>query len=396
MAEVRHRIPRNVVIVAFVALASGFGQDLVASVLPGYLVLMGLARAEIGLIDGLLQGMTNLFRLVSGIFSDRFRNRKGFIFLGYLLSSVSRPLIALASTAWPVAGLRAVDGIGKGMKDAPRDALIADSVRGRDSGRLFGFHRLIDTTGSVLGPLVAAGLLILIGASAGTYRLIFALAAVPGLIALILIWLGVREPERSAAAPAAAARPLPWRFWIFTLGTTVAVLTKINDSLFLVRAGDVGIHRALIPVLFAGFTLVYALMSYPIGVWSDRIGKLPVLAAGWLVLAVVEFGFARLPGLDLALWLFALYGLFYALTEGSGRALIADLVESHSHGSAYAVFYAVTGVAVIVGGYGLGRIWDHVSPRAAFDLSAVGSLIGCLTLAGLAWSVRRRPSAEKI
>lgn len=374
-------LSRNIVVVAFVALASGFGQDLITPVLPAYLALLGVDRAGIGLVDGLLQGATSLFRFVSGVLSDRFRNRKWFVFGGYCLSSVSRPLLAIGSTFASVAFLRTIDGVGKGAKDAPRDALIADSASASVRGRAFGFHRLVDTAGSVFGPLLAAAVLFALSPSLGSYRIIFVLAAIPGAIALVLIALGIREPERKVRAEAAEGAALPRAFWGFTLVMTLAMLTRINDSLFLLRAGDAGIPNAWIPVLFAGFTLVYAALSYPIGIWSDRLGKLPFIMAGWLVLAAVEFGFS-FSGIPLAgtVGLFAFYGLSLALTEGSGRAIIADLVPADRRGSAYAVFHTLIGIALIVGGFGLGKISDAVSPSYAFALSSSASVTVFLLL----------------
>lgn len=376
----KRKIPRNVIIVAFVALASGFGQDLITPALPGFLSLLGVSLASIGFIDGLLQGSTSIFRFVSGILSDRYKNRKGFIFLGYALSSISRPLLAVASFFPFIATLRAVDGVGKGMKDAPRDALVADSARQEIRGRAFGFHRLVDTVGSVFGPLVAGGLLLLLLPSLSTYRLIFALSVIPGIIALSLIWFGIREPQLPEKVIVKQSNKFPWQFWFFVFASVVAMLTKINDSLFLVRAGSIGIHPAWIPILFGGFTLLYALLSYPIGILSDKYGKLPFIACGWLVLSFVEYGFSGSPSIELTLILFAFYGLFFALTEGSARALIADFVPQESRGSAYAIFHTFVGAAVILGGYGLGKIWDIFSLHLAFKLSAAGSFVGFLMM----------------
>ena len=380
MNEIRRQLPRNVLVVAFVALTSGLGQDLITPVLPAYLGLLGFTPAGIGLIDGLLQGATSIFRFVSGLLSDKFRNRKRLVFIGYALSSVARPLLGLASSFGAVAGLRLADGIGKGTKDAPRDALVADSAAAGAKGRAFGFHRLVDTAGSVLGPLIAAGLLLALTPSLASYRLIFFLAAIPGAVALALIVFGIREPSPTER-PMAARRPLPKSFWIFAAGATVAMLTKVNDSLFLVRAGGLGVPPAWIPVVFAGFTLLYALLSYPVGIWSDRVGKAPLIVAGWLTLAAVELGFSFRVPLAASIVLFGFYGVFYALTEGSARAFIAETVSPESRGSAYAVYYTLTGLAVIAGGYGLGRLWDAVSPAAAFRFSAAGSLLACLILA---------------
>ena len=377
MQDLTKKIPRNVVILGFVALASGFGQDLITPVLPAYLTLLGVSSAGIGLIDGLLQGTTSLFRFISGILSDRFHNRKRFVFFGYTLSSIARPLLALAPSFGALAALRTVDGVGKGMKDAPRDALVADSARAAAHGRAFGFHRLVDTAGSVLGPLLAGAILLSLTPTLGTYRLIFAASAIPGLAALILIWFGVREPVPAPRAAQTKTQRLPLLFWVFTLGSGIAMLTKVNDSLFLLRAHDVGVPQRWIPFLFAGFTLIYAACAYPIGVWSDTRGKLPFITAGWFVLACVEFLFSRTPTVPIALALFALYGIFFALTEGSGRALIADLVTPELRGSAYAFFHTIIGACVIAGGFGIGRIWDVASPQTAFLIAAIGSSVGC-------------------
>lgn len=392
MKRERPRIPRNVIILGFVALASGFGQDLITPALPAYLTLLGISHAGIGLIDGLLQGATSVFRMVSGILSDRYRSRKGFVFIGYALSSVARPLLAAAGGFGTILGLRVIDGVGKGMKDAPRDALVAESAVTGQRGRAFGFHRLVDTAGSVFGPLTAAALLLSLSPSLATYRLVFFLSAVPGAIALALIAFGVREPASSkpqAHKPRSTGK-LPAAFWLFTAASSVAMLTKINDSLFLSRAQEIGVAPDLIPALFAGFTLVYALLSYPIGVWSDRIGRLPLIGVGWLLLSVVEFGFSRASSVASAMLLLAGYGIFFALTEGTGRALIADLVPAGGRGTAFAIYYTAVGIAVIAGGFGLGRVWDTVSPHDAFLISASGSMIGGLLFLMMQQYTRQR------
>lgn len=379
--EKRPSVPRNALVLAFVALASGFGQDLIAPILPGYLALLGMSRANIGLIDGLLQGTTNIGRFLSGWLSDRLNKRKQFVFFGYALSSVARPLLAFASSFAPLAGLRILDGAGKGIKDAPRDALVAEAAQTGASGRAFGFQRMIDTAGSVLGPLAAFGILLALAPTISTYRSIFALAAIPGAIALGLIWFGVREPKKTNAQIARSkSQKLPWRFWLFTTAMSVAMLTKINDSLFLVRGEDIGLPKTWIPLLFGGFTLVYALLSYPIGILSDRVGKLPMLVIGWAVLALTELGFSFDPSLPAALVLFACYGLFFALTEGSGRAFIADAVHEGARGSAYGIYYTAIGLSLIVGGYVLGSVWDRNTPELAFRIAAAGSVFGSFLL----------------
>lgn len=384
MSHKRPPIPRNVIVVAFVALFSGFGQDLITPALPGYLALLGFSHAGIGLIDGILNGLTYVFRLISGLLSDRLRTRKHLVFIGYTLSSVARPLLAFVGGFIPIALLRGLDGVGKGTKDAPRDALVADSARTGEHGRAFGFQRLVDTAGSVFGPLVAGGLLITLGATLTSYRTIFLLAAIPGAIALVLIWFGIREPEHRTTTAQKGRGPLPATFWIFTGTSALAWLTKPNDSLVLSRAAESGVPGAWIPLVFAGFTLVYALCAYPIGVWSDRAGRLPMIAVGWLLLALGEFGFAQATTLPSLFALFVLYGLFFAFTEGSGRALIADLVPSEARGTAYGIFYTVTGISIIAGGYLTGAIWDHYASVMTFTIAAAGSLVAALLFGLLA------------
>lgn len=378
--EQRPRVSRNAIILAFVAFASGFGQDMIAPILPGFLTLLALSKADIGLIDGLLQGTWNICRFLSGWLSDRLHKRKEFVFFGYAISSVARPLLVFASSFLPIAALRVADGAGKGIKDAPRDALIAEGATKNTSGRTFGFQRMIDTAGSVFGPLTAFGLLLWLGTSLAAYRAIFSLAVIPGAVALGLIWFGVREVQMQKKEGSRAPAKLPMRFWFFTLAMCIAYITKINDSLFLVRAADVGIPGAWIPLLFGSFTLIYALASYPIGIWSDRFGKLVFLALGWLLLSATEYGFSLDPSLPAALALFACYGLFFALTEGSGRAFIADVVAKGEHGRAYGIFYTASGVALIIGGYLIGSVWDRQAPEIAFRIAALGSLVGGLIL----------------
>lgn len=375
-------IPRNVIVVALVALFSGLGQDMIAPVLPAYFLALGFDRALIGLIDGLLQGITHIFKFISGVISDRLNSRKGLVFLGYALSSVARPLLSLTSAFSGIAGARILDGIGKGIKDAPRDTLIAASASETSTGRAFGFHRSLDTAGSVIGPVLAAALLFYFGGTLAGYKTIFALTAIPGIIILLLIIFGIHESRTLSREKVRSYSHLfrfPAFFWIFVSATFIAMLTKTNDSLVLVRATDFGISRNWLPLLFAYFTLIYALLSYPIGILSDKYGKLPFITSGWALLALVHLGFIFQGGAITIVLFYTLYGLFFALTEGSSRALIADLVPPESRGSAYAIFNTAIGLAVIAGGFILGKIWDRLGAATSFTISTIGSLLG-LTL----------------
>lgn len=386
--KIKRTIPRNVLIVGIIALFSGFSQDIISPIFPAYLSLLGLGGAAIGLIDGLLQGSVYLFRLISGVLSDKFHNRKWFVFAGYFLSAVSRPLLAIAGTVPIIGALRVADGIGKGTKDAPRDALIADSTQIKSQGRAFGFHRVVDTLGSVIGPLLAAGLLFVFQPSLASYRLIMALTIIPGIIVILLIIFGIQEKTVAQVSQKSPSK-LPVLFWIFVMLNTLLLLTRVNDSLILLRLGQIHGNAELVPLLFAFFTLVYAGLAYPIGILSDKIGTLPLICFGWGLLTIAEFGLSFSTGIAGTLGLLVLFGAFLAFTEGSARAFIATLVTAENRGRAYSYYYFFISMAVIVGGYIIGKIWDDVSPSFAMRISSLGTLISTLLFMALIFRMKK-------
>ena len=388
------RIPRNVLVVAIVAFFSGLTQEMVTPVLPIFFTALGYGAAGIGLIDGLVTASANFFKIIAGYFSDRYRNRKGFVFLGYAFSAVARPLLAFVSGFGGAAGLRALDGIGKGIKDGPRDALIADATPKGSSGRVFGFHRVIDTMGSVAGPLIAAALL---AGSIGleSQRNIFALTAIPGVIALGLILFGIREPASNHSTGRVKVGKLPRLFWIFTLIAFLAAGTRTADGLLLLRSRGLGVPIVAVPLLYAFFHLVYASLSYPFGVWSDRIGKLPMLVMGSCLLALVQAGFAVASGPLAPIVLFALYGVFFALTEGTNRAWISELVPANARATAYGVWNGAVGAAAVLSGIIIGGMWELWSPQIAFSFSAFGALLAAGLYGGLMRRIRIKTRAAQ-
>lgn len=384
----RRSIPRNVIVVAFVAFWSGLSQEMVTPLLPAYFAALGFSTAAIGLIDGAVNGAANFAKVVAGYLSDRFRNRKWFVFLGYALSAAARPALGFVSGLAPLAGARVLDGIGKGIKDGPRDALIADAAGKKASGRGFGFHRVVDTAGSVIGPLVAAAVVAYSATTAAGREKVFLLTAIPGAIVLALIVFGVREPAKAAPKKGRAAiGRLPPLFWWFTLISFVAVGSRMADALLLLRSRDFGVPAVFVPLLYSLFHLVYAGLAYPVGVWSDRVGKLPMLIYGWLLLGFVQLGFSFSDGRPwMAAALFAAYGLVFALTEGTNRAWISELVPANARATAYGIFNAALGLAAICAGVALGTLWDAVAPGFAFLLSSLGAFLA----AGLYLGLNRR------
>jgi MFS family permease len=300
---------------------------------------------------------------------------------GYTIASVMRPLVAIATSAAQVLLIRVADRVGKGIRNAPRDALIAESVDPSIRGKAFGFHRAADHAGGVVGPLIAFAVL--------TYhiaelRTVFWLAAIPGLLSVLVVVLAVRDIPRPATAPHAAGpdlrQPLGARFWrvlgvifVFTLGNS-------TDAFLLLRASQLGVPVALAPILWAALHVVKSAASTPGGGLSDRIGRRPTLIMGWILYAAVYLGFARASVPWHAWALFAVYGVFFGLTEGSERALIADLVELERRGTAFGWYNLAIGLGALPASLMFGFVWDHAGAATAFVMGASLALVAAIGL----------------
>jgi len=363
-------ITRNVLVLGLVSLLTDVSSEMIYPLLPLFLVsVLGAGPAFLGVIEGVAESTAALLKLVSGVVSDRVRRRKPLVLAGYGLSALARPLVALAATPAFVLGVRFCDRIGKGVRTSPRDALIADSVGPELRGRAYGFHRSMDHAGALLGPLVAAGLL---GWFAFDLRTVFWCAAVPGLLAVLLIAGGVREvprpplPKRSAgklSLPHGQLRTYLLILLLFTLGNS-------SDAFLLLRAGELGVTPARLPLLWAFFHLIKMGSVFPFGALSDRIGRRGVIVAGWGVYAAAYLGFA-LATSELHIWLlFAGYGLFYGLTEGAEKALVADLAIPSERGAAFGWFNAAIGLGALPASLLFGVLWQWYGPLAAFGCGA--------------------------
>ena len=341
--------------------------------------VLGASFAVVGLIEGIAEGIAVGLRGLAGWLSDRAgERRKPWIVAGYGLTSVSRPLLAAANAWGVVLGARLVDRAGKAARTAPRDALIRDSTPPTLLGASFGYHRAMDTAGAVLGPLVAVALL----ASGTSLRTVLWVAVLPGFATLLLL-RAIREAPpsvREEVLPTGPARRLPAPFWTALGIWTVFSLGNSSDVFLILRAKDLGLGFTLTVLAYAAYNLVYTALSWPFGALSDRIPRARVLAGGLVVFALVYLGFAFAPG-DWAVWpLFAVYGAYIAATEGVARAWVGDRTPSGLVGTAYGLFAAATGGALLVASVTAGLLWSHVSPRAPFVLGAASSAAALLLL----------------
>lgn len=379
------KLGQNVVAIGAVSFLTDVSSEMIYPLLPIFLSgVLGVNASFIGAIEGAAESTSALLKLASGWWSDRVNRRKPLVVFGYAISSLVRPLIALMQTAGQVLAVRVVDRVGKGLRTTPRDALLAESVDPAIRGRAFGFHRAMDNAGAVIGPLVAFALLTWWGTS---IRGVFWLAAVPALLALLVLVAFVKDVPRGTDVRGSAAaalpqphQPLGGRFWAYLAVVLTFTLGNSTDAFLLLRANQLGVPVALAPVLWALLSLVKASTATHGGALSDRLGRRPLIVAGWLLYAAVYFAFARANAAWQAWALFAVYGVFYGLTEGAERALVVDMVAANRKGTALGWYNLSVGLGALPASLVFGAIWDRVSPAAAFTFGAALALVAAVGL----------------
>ncbi len=395
----RPRLPRTVKALAAVSFFTDASSEMIYPLLPAFLTAtLGASAAWVGIIEGAADATASLLKLASGWWSDKVKRRKPLIVAGYTIAAVLRPLVAVAGTAWQVLAIRVGDRMGKGIRGAPRDAMIADSVAASERGRAFGAQRAADHAGAFVGPLIAFVLLQWVGVSV---RTVFLLAAIPGAVAVLVAVFGVKErqmgdgrwekgdqtarpgtPAAIAATPldAIGSAPLGASFWRYLAVLVLFTLGNSTDAFLLLKASELGVTAALLPILWAALHVVKSATSIPAGAWSDRVGRRTMIAAGWLWYALVYLGFALATETWHAWALFLAYGLFFGLTEGVERALVADLVPATRRGLAFGWYNGVIGAAVLPASVAFGLMWDWKGSAFAFS---VGAASACLAAVGL-------------
>ncbi|MBA4072066.1 MAG: MFS transporter [Gemmatimonas sp.] len=414
-APARARLPRTVKALAAVSFFTDASSEMIYPLLPAFLTAtLGASAAWVGIIEGAADATASLLKLASGWWSDRVRRRKPLIVAGYAIAAVLRPLVAVAGAAWQVLAIRVGDRVGKGIRGAPRDAMVADAVAANERGRAFGAQRAADHAGAFVGPLIAFALLQWVGVSV---RTVFLLAAIPGAIAVLVAVFGVWEadgrrqrvdgsrvpevaasrasggggsaPPSSSLPTATAVAPLGGSFWRYLAVLVLFTLGNSTDAFLLLKASELGVTAALLPILWAALHVVKSATSIPAGAWSDRVGRRTMIATGWLWYALVYLGFAVATETWHAWALFLAYGLFFGLTEGVERALVADLVPATRRGVAFGWYNGVIGAAVLPASVAFGLMWDWKGSGFAF---LVGAASACLAAVGL---VLVRPAQQQ-
>jgi MFS family permease len=360
-------------------------SEMVYPIVPLFLTgILGAPVAIVGVIEGIAEATASILKVFSGWLSDRLRNRKRFAIGGYLLSAISKIVLSLAASWAYVLGARFMDRFGKGVRTAARDALIAESAEPGTRGSAFGLHRSLDTAGAVLGPLLALALLQWLD---NAYQTIFLIAALPAIIGVSILWLFVREPYH-----APHASPLPLRlsvkqfggpFGLFLAASMLFALGNSSDAFLILRSQSIGYTASETVMLYVVFNAVYSLLSYPMGRLSDRWGARRVLVVSFFLFALVYAGFGAVADATLLWVLFPLYGVYMAMSEGIGKAYIADLVPPEKRGTALGLFYTATGIVTFFSSLIAGLLWNYVSVPAPFYLGAALSAgAGLVFLAG--------------
>lgn len=392
----------NVLWLSIVSLLNDAASEIIYPLLPFFLIgTLGAGPAFLGLVEGIAESVSSFLKLGSGWVSDRLGRRKPMVLWGYGVATVVRPLIALVTAPWQVLAIRFADRVGKGLRSAPRDALLAGSVASHQRATAFGFHRAADHAGAVIGPLLASGLLLLF---AGQLRPVFALAAIPGIVAVLVVAWKVREvepplaraPSQSAGAalvgdsPRIVLRELGAPFVRYLAVLTVFTLGNATDAFLLLRANDLGVPLAAVPLLWGVHHVSKMIWNVPGGMLADRYGSRRAILAGWFLYAGTYSAFAFATSAWHVWTLFVVYGLFYGLTEAPEKALVAVLSPAHRRGAAFGAYHFAIGLAALPASVLFGALWSVFGARAAFLTGATLALVAAVLLPILV----RAPEAE--
>jgi MFS family permease len=382
---------RNVFVAGLVSFFMDVSSEMIYPLVPLFLAnVLGVNKSIIGLIEGIAESTASLLKVFSGWFSDRIGNRKWLMAAGYGISTLSRPIIALAIGWHHVMGSRFMDRFGKGVRTAPRDAIIAESSEKTHLGRAFGFHRSMDTMGAVVGPALA---FFLLGLFSNNYRMVFWLSMIPGAIAVLLIIFFIKEKKKTSLPhserPKLTLKHFDWKFKFFVAIATLFAIGNSSDVFLILRAQQVGIPALMIPIVYLLFNLIYSLSAIPAGIAADRFGRKRVILLGFVLFAILYYGFAIAENTATIWVLFGLYGFFMGLTEGIQKAFLVTIIPSDFKATAFGVYNTAVGLAMLPASLIGGWLWDHVSPAATFYYGAITAGLSAMLFVIFIGAIRR-------
>ena len=389
-------MPRGIWMLGFVSMLMDISSEMIHSLLPVFMVtVLGASALSVGVVEGLAEATALIVKVFSGTLSDYLGRRKGLAVFGYALGAVSKPLFALAGSFGLVVTARLIDRVGKGIRGAPRDALVADLAPPEMRGAAFGLRQSLDTIGAFLGPLIAVGLMLL---WANDFRLIFWVAVVPGVLAVFVLLVGVKEPPANASerrinpiSRISLGRLGNAYWWVVAIGG-VFTLARFSEAFLVLRAQQGGMPLALVPLVMVAMNAVYALSAYPFGKLSDRVDHRTLLVLGLLVLVVADFVLASSNHWSTVLAGVALWGVHMGMTQGLLATMVADVAPPELRGTAFGFFNLVSGIALLIASVVAGLIWDELGAAYTFYAGAAFSAIAIIVL--ITRGLRGRRMAE--
>ncbi|EGW37781.1 MFS transporter [Desulfosporosinus sp. OT] len=377
-------LERNIFFVGATSFLTDTATKMIYAIMPLFLMTLGATKAELSLIEGIAESTASVLKALSGWWSDKIGKNKPFMIIGYAFTAILSPLFSIVTSPLQVLIIRFTERVGKGIRTAPRDSLIAGSTEDNTKGRSYGFHKAMDNSGAILGPLLAFGILSLFP---GDYRKVFIYAAIPGLLGLVSIIYFVKEAKRDKVEHLGRITlkdfsPKYYAFlgiiFIFTLGNS-------TDALLLIKASDIGVRDAYIPIIYLIFNSVSVLFSIPAGILSDKIGRERLIIFGYLLYSIIYFGFGKTHSQSVLILLFALYGLYSAATDGIQKALVSDLIDNNKRGTGLGLYNCLAGITLLPASIVAGLIYDHVNNRAPFYYGSIMALVAAVLMLIFYW-----------
>ena len=366
----------------FTGLTSFFtdtSTKMVYSVMPLFLLSIGASKTTISLIEGIAESTASLLKAISGYWSDKIGKNKPFMIIGYGITAIITPLYALARIPIQILFFRFFERIGKGLRAAPRDSLISGSIKKNEAGKTFGFQKAMDNSGAIVGPLIAFLLLSIFPLN---YSYIFLLATIPAILGVLTIIIFIKEAkaEKKETTNKISLKLLPKKFYFFLIIIFVFTLGNSADALLLVKTSETGIDKSYIPFVYMIFNTVSVLLAIPIGKLSDRIGREKLIILGFIVYAIVYYFFGRFNSINVFIFLFMLYGFYSALTDGSQKAMISDIVSKDLKGTGFGIYHAVLGITLLPASLIAGLLYDKVNSNAPFYFGSLMALIATVLM----------------
>ena len=369
----------NILFTGLTSFLTDTSVKMVYSVMPMFLLSIGASKTSLSLIEGIAESTASLIKSLSGFWSDKIGKNKPFMLIGYGISAIIIPLYTFAVSPVQVLYLRFIERAGKGIRTAPRDSLIAGSVTNGETGRAFGLQKAMDNSGAILGPLIAFVLLILFP---GNFHIIFLLAGIPAILSIFVIIFGIKEAKKSKESlfKKFHFNDFPKRYYLFLGIIFIFTLGNSTDALLMVKANEVGVKVAFIPLVYLVTSIVSVLFAIPIGSLSDKVGKEKILIIGFMIYAIVYYGFGVTTSTGAIVALFALYGLYSAATDGIQKAFISDLIDNNKQGTGLGIYNALIGITLLPASIFAGVLYDKVNSKIPFYFGAATALISVIMM----------------